>query len=173
MPAPSDWHVTQEHPNWCVPACVCIVQRARGAPASQESVAKELGAGSRRGFELEAAARVVGGTYLACDPSAASYLQTFRVYLSCRKLIIVQVFASEIDALCVERDPTPESPHGRLCVSPYGQLHAIVLVAHEGRRFHYLDPFFERENQPFTLAVNDFVEAFQGACVVADRSPAV
>jgi hypothetical protein len=159
------WHELQAQSNWCVPASTCICARARGTTFAQDALAASW-SGSGRGFALEDAAQTLGATFLRLDPTDQRFLRAFRAYLDGGSAVIVQVFASTIDAIARAKTPAPSSPYGRLCVHPHGQLHAVVLVGTHARGFLYLDPYFDRTGQPYLIENDDLVRAFQGDIVI-------
>jgi len=68
-------------------------------------------------------------------------------------------------------NPRPASRFGSLGTRAFNEWHAIVLTRIDGSIFRYLDPYYPRDHQPFEMAEDDFIQAWQGQIVVSPPLP--
>ena len=102
-------------------------------------------------------------------------------YLALGVWLIVDVYPGQL-TMCSERlSPEPVSRHGPLMPRapedtmreedlsarvPQLPHHAIVIVGSDEDAVHYLDPWFPRDRQPFSLSHEDFFRMWTGQVVI-------
>lgn len=133
-------------------------------PCNQPALASTW-QGSAAGFDLEDAASALGAKKVqyAIGPNLPDFM---RSVLDGQRWIVAQVFSNGLQEHYDAFPPPTPGPYENLD-RVWGRLHVIVLVAAEGTRFFYLDPFHQAAGQPFSIeATVLFGSVLQGACCV-------
>lgn len=164
----SSHHVEQCKPNYCVPACACMILSRLGRPQDQQTLAERLSS-TKQGFAFEHAAPRIDGIYECRDPNHPMLPDYLRAKLSEPRWISVYMFSRVLGEITEGRDPAPVSRFGPLSHS-FGR-HAIVLIRGTSDGFQYLDPYYPAPGQPFTLKDEEFARAFQGLIMLSPRLP--
>lgn len=164
MPA-TDHHAQQEHVNSCVVACTRIILSWLGRP-SQEAAISASWEASKRGYDMESAARALGGKRYPLDPDEPKNYDQLRAWLARPLWLIAQMYSVSMGRFADTLRPPPAPVFSSLRSASVGELHAIVLVGAEETSFRYLDPYFPAHGQPFVMPRDTFAEAWQGAIVV-------
>lgn len=163
-------HVSQLRHSYCVPACIVMVERWRGASSvdtdrRQEQLFSKFasnGLCSLRALD----GRVGQWRYFSVDDPDSSELLAAEV--SDDRWAIVECMSGPFGAAL--RRLEARSPHGELSPGPL-PYHAICLVGRTGRGFEFLDPWSAREHQPLTISIEDFATFWTGGALFVQRVP--
>ena len=140
---------------------MCIVQKARGEPATETTFYRAGGLPPGQVMQLPRVRRI---------PSAASEEEELVVALGTGALLaVVSVLGSPYVRWQETAYPNLQSRFGRLArPGPHGgALHAIVLVGRVAGEFHALDPHFPAHS-PIRIDDDAFASFFGGHAYVAD-----
>ncbi|MDI1434262.1 hypothetical protein [Polyangium sorediatum] len=178
--SPAALHQEQADASGCVAACICILQRWLGEDPDEDAL--------RRDLEHAAGLRLAAGVadwefrYLDWDKSEDRML--LDAYLGRGVWLMVDVYPGPM-TMHHERHPpaaesrfgplmrrSPEDIHKREDLSrriPQHPHHAIVLVECLPEGYRYLDPWYPRDGQPFTIQRRDFALAWTGQVVIPQK----
>lgn len=131
------WHRLQQTPASCVAACHAIVDARSGG----------------LGIEVDAHPALSGHILDPEDPSSVTLLEA---YVKRRRAVVVTVLGRVWAAVGPFAEAS--SRHGALGDG----LHAVVLLASDGRFLVGLDPYFASDLQPFSCPREVFVAAWTG-----------
>ena len=150
-------HVLQHRADYCVPACVTMIELWRGEQFAdltrhQEELYERMHV-SRRGCPLNAAAAFLGvrpGPMRDFDDD--ENLQMFSHRLDDNTCAVVTCFGDLWMNMLSQRGLS--SPHGTLDRFP---AHAVCVTRYENHTFEIFDPWSTREGQPLWLNQDEFV----------------
>ena len=160
-------HREQSEPNYCVPACACIVLSRLGRQMRQDEICADWH-GSGRGYALQDAAPLLGGRYLQLDPQEPRNIDWLHVQLQSSRWIIAYVFAAEMGQVVRAMLRGRISLLRPLWPGESGRLHAVVLTGAVDQQFYVLDPLYPAPGQPLPISREDLAQALQGSVLVVD-----
>lgn len=157
-------HYEQRHADSCIPACMCVVQLWRGEAAT-EDLFHQGAAGEGHDIQLvKSLPRVRTQTIGYGDE------EEINLALRLGHLVLAILAGPPYVAWFTARYPQALSRHGRLCVAglPGPPRHAIVLMGQLDDGYHYHDPWYPADGQPYEMSEDDFQSCFCGSIAVAE-----
>jgi len=165
-----DRHILQTRANYCVPACIAMVEAWRGTLAVEPTVRQELlFAQLSQGMfcSLDAAASVVPNEgYGEPDIGDAEMFRALSNAIRSGRRVIVTCWPGELGRILRIRNLF--SPHGSL---PDGNLphHAIYLFGASGEHFDAYDPWHTDDGQPLRLEWDELAVAWTRMMLIATK----
>jgi hypothetical protein len=164
-------HCRQVEKNYCIPACVVMIETWRGnAPANaaqrQHQVFERLKVGSY--CTIDGAANFLGAKLnqvVNPDPNAASWVAAIAV----EQPAIATCWAGNIGRLMWDRGLRSQLGPPNSEPLPH---HAIVIRT-QGSEFEVFDPWFDSDGQPVVVTRVEFARIWTGHIAVFGRLAAV
>lgn len=156
-------HKEQDLPDGCVSAC-CRIALSYLEQVDLEEVSLHTNLATGRRVSLSTAAKYFGWYFASwdlTDPDTFAYLWSL---LQKGQWLIVTVGGPML-AMLNQQENRDHSQHGQLAVPDNHHMppyHAIVLVAVEQNRVLYLDPWFPKHGQPYSMHREEFARLASG-----------
>ncbi|MDI3288872.1 hypothetical protein [Polyangium sp. 15x6] len=180
--SPSALHQEQTDAYGCVAACVCILRRWLGDDPDLDALRRHLEALSVPA--LPTAAIATGWKHRFLDWDEPEERLLLDAYLEQGLWLIVDVWPGPMTMHNERHPPAVVSRFGHLMRRaredidrredlsrriPQRPHHAIVLVESFPGGYRYLDPWYPREGQPFTIQRSEFALVWTGQVVIPQK----
>lgn len=165
-------HVVQNERDYCVPACVVMVEIWRGQvpvdPWARQRELYETYRGPQGLCPLQGLHGSVGRHLPWFDVDDPDTIEVFAAMIDDGSWAIVSCLPGPFGQ--VLRDRGLESPHGDLPAGPL-PYHALCVTGRTNRTLHVLDPWSFGDQQPLALSFEAFVPVWTGHVLLAPPQP--